>query len=486
MVTQAQAQELSVKKKLLQSLLRCPHRDLAQTIPVFSQALEEDPLFAGKCFYALTLQEFNRIRDLEEAGISFLLTSQFPEHRTAGRILFQDLEPYRAVRASQFIRKDLRSNRQVKGAVTGFLRTLERDQKRFDGAVRVARNPLHQMYVAYHVKPSVRAQTMIFLRKTPEGEIDVDKLLREAATPEDQAKIISEYKVPYRKATSALKKMTPAVWVALIDVMTPVEAVNARASVEKSGVLGDPRIRKLYEGKLAQAKGSEKVTAAHLAERKSARGKDERLEAIVQETRQDKVEKGARITAKTLFLIDRSGSMHTAIEIAKRLCPMAAASCDDEMAVYCFNDTAVKLDYDGSALKDFENAFRMIRSGGQTSIGIGLQKAIRDGFIPEQVVIVTDQGENSKPYLVDEYKKLAKGGEEMRFIFVTVPSSMFSPTDKVVKELEKEGAEVVDYKLDTDMNVAAWYVDMENVVPLLTKGGYIEIVERIMELELPS
>ncbi len=481
-----QTQELSVKKKLLQSLLRCPHRDLAQTIPIFSQAMEEDPLFAGKCCYALTLQEFNKIRDLGEAGISFLLTSQFPEHRIAGRILFQDLEPYRAARAANFVRRGLKPNRQAKSAVTRFIRTLEGDQRRFDGAVRVARKPIHQMYVAYHIKPSGRAQTIVFLKKTPEGEIDIDKLLREAGTPEDQARIISEHRVPYRKATSALKKMTPAVWVALIDVMSPVEAVNARAAVERSGVLEDKRIRALYEDKLAQAKDSERVTAIHLVERKSARGSDERLEAIVQETRQDKVEKGGRITAKTLFLIDRSGSMHTAIELAKRLCPMAAASCDDEMAVYCFNDTAVKLEYSDNTLKEFERAFRMIKSGGQTSIGIGLQKAIRDGFIPEQVIIVTDQGENSRPYLSDEYLKLIQQGEETRFIFVTVPSPMFGPTDKVVKELESKGAEVVDYRLDTDMNTSAWYVDMENVVPLLTKGGYIEIVERIMELELPA
>jgi len=477
-------QELSAKKKLVQSLLRCPHTDLTQTVPVFSEALEQDPLFAGKCFYALTLDEFNRIRDLEEAGIAFLLTSQYPEHRTAGRCLFQDLEPYRASRASRFVRRDLKPNRQAKAAVLSYLRAIESDKKRFDGAVRVARKQLHQMYESYHVKPSQRAQSIIFDRKIPEGDVDVVKLLRDAKGPEEQARLIVEHRIPYRLATSTLKAMTPAIWVALIEVMSPTEAVNARASVEKSGILGDDRIRKLYESKIEAAAGVAKISVSHLSERKSARGTDKGVEEKIQKVRQEKIDKSARIKMDTLVAVDCSGSMETAIEVAKRVCPQIAAICDAGLAVYCFNDTAWPIKFSGATLQDFEGAFRMIKAGGPTAAGLSVEKAIRDGFVPEQVVIVTDQGENRPPFVHEVYKKSMDDGIDIKFIIITLPG--FDRTDRMHAGLDRAGADVVNFDLDTNVQTSAWYAELENVIPLLTKGGYVELVEKIMALELPS
>lgn len=478
-------QELSAKKQLLQGLMRCPHRELGQTIPVFSNALEKDPLFAGKCLYALTLPDFNKIRDLAESGIAFLLTSPYPEHRTAGRILFQPLEPYRAYRVARFVRNDLKkTNRQVKGAVLQYLRTIEGNTARFDRAVMVARKPLHQMFEFYHIKPSARTQAILFEGRVPEGEIDIIKLLKEAPSPEEQAKLIVEHKVPYRLATSVLKAMTPAIWVALIEIMTPVEAVNARASVERSGILEDSRIRKLYERKLEKSKRADKVSVAHLAERKSARGTDEGLEKIVQEARQEKVDKAARITLNTLIAVDCSGSLEEAIAIAKRLCPMVASICDGEMRVYCFNDVAWPLEFKGTTLKEFESAFRMIKADGATCLGAALKRATDEGFVPEQAVYVTDQGENRRPELAEVYQQLLTANMDPRFIFVTLPG--YDMSDKVVRALERVGADVVDYRVDTKVGRASWYSEMDNVLPLLAKGGYMEIVEKIMALELPS
>lgn len=477
-------QELSAKKELLRSLMRCPHRKLEDTIPIFSDSLNKDPLFAGKCCYALTLDEFNNIRDLEEAGISFLLTSQYPEHRDAGRVCFQSLEPYRAFRVGQFVRKGLKPNRQVKGAVVDYLHTLESNQPRFDGAVRVSGRGLHRLYELYHISPSGRAQTILFDKEVPEGEVDPIILLRKAATPEEQAKIIVDYKIPYRQATSALKGMTPAVWVALIEVMTPTEAIITRASIEKSGILKDPEIRKLYENKLALATKDKRAATSTITERKSAKGRDKRLDKVLSEVRQEKIETGARITIDTLIAVDCSGSMENAIEIAQRICPHIASLCDANMAVYCFNDTAWKLDYTGTTFEDFQKAFRMIRANGSTSLGSALRKAVNEGFVPEQAVYITDQGENAGPTLTDVFKK---EGSDTRFVFVNLGTYLYGRRGlgSVARELEGAGAEVAEFDLNVQVDTPGWYSAIDNFTPLLTKGGYLQIVEKIMALELP-
>jgi len=470
--------ELSAKKELLRSLMRCPHRKLEETIPVFSGALGRDPFFAGKCLYALTLRDYNQIRDLGEAAVAFLLTSPHPEHRDAGRVCLQELEPYRVYRVGNFIRQHLRPNRQVKGAIVDYLRRLESDKKRFDGAAAVARNNLHKLYEFYHIQPAERAQAILFDRRVPEGEVDPILLLRKAATPEEQAKVIVDYRIPYRQATSAVKGMTPAMWVALIEVMTPAEALNLRGRVEKSGILKDREIRKLYEKKLALVAKSQRVATSTITERKSARGTDERLEGIVSKARQEKIETGARITVDTLVAVDCSGSMEKAIEASRRMCPHIASLCDAGLAVYCFNEAAWRLDCGGGTFEDFQKAFKLIRADGSTSLGSALRKAVSDGFVPEQAIFITDQNENHPPALVDVYK----GNEDVRFVFLNLGSPR---TSKVAQQLEGAGAEVTEFEFDAEPDTSGWYSAMDNFMPLLTKGGYLQLVEKIMSLELP-
>jgi Mg-chelatase subunit ChlD len=471
-------QELSAKKEILKTLMKCPHRKLEETKNVFETALKNDPLFAGKCFYALTLDEFNQIRDLEESGISFLLTSPHWEHREAGRVLFQKLEPYRAFRVSNFVKNGLKPNRQVKGAITDYLNMLEANTHRFDGAARVAGSKLHKMYEFYHIKPGKRAQDVLFDNKTADGEVDILEVLRNTEDPNVQAEIISTNKVPYRQATSVIKNLTPAVWVALIDVMSVSEAINARASVEASGILNDKTIRVLYETKLAKAGTDKKVAGSTLGERKSVKGKDERLNEIIKNAEQTKVDNTIGITDDVLLAVDISGSMQSAIELAKRIGPYLATVCKGKLDVMCFNETAVRINYGKGTIEDFRKGFSLIRANGQTSLGSALMKSIADKFIPDIMIIVTDQGENHSPRLETVFNA-AKS--DLRFIFINVPNA----GDVVAKQLEAAGADVSEFSFDVDVDSKGWYSSLDNFSTLLNKGGYDTLVQRIMDLRLP-
>ena len=472
--------ELSAKKELVKSLMRCPHRKLDETISTFQSVLDKDPLFAGKCFYALTFDEFNKIRDLEDSAIAFLLTSPHSEHRDAGRILFQRLEPFRAYRVSKFMKESLKRNRQSNGAVKDYLKTIESNTKRLDGAVKVAASKLHYMYEMYHYPASDRAKNLIFDRKAPEGEVDILEVLRNTNSPEEQAEIIVANKIPYKQATSVIKSLTPAVWVALIEVMSVPEAVNMRAAVEKSGILTDSSIRKLYETKIASAATSKKVASTTLGERKSTKGKDESINKIMKEAEQKKIDTGLKITADTAIFIDCSGSMGIAIEMAKAVCPHIASLCDARLAVYCFNDSAWNVKYTTGTIEDFRKAFNLIRANGGTSLGAPLKKCLVDGFTPEQLIFITDQGENQHPMLADVIKE-TKLQNDLRAVFINTADNHM-----VAEQLERLGVDVTEFEFRSNLQTPGWYADMDNFSTLLTKGGYTDIVEKILTLELPT
>lgn len=477
-------QERSARRLLLQSLLSCPHRKLEEATPVFQEALQRDPLFTGKACYALTMPEYNRIRDLEEIAIATLLTSPFGEHREAGRVLFQKLEPYRAARCAFYIRNSLKKvNRQVKGAVEEYLRALEANPKRFDGAALRARKDLHHLYEFFHIKPGPRAQAILFDDKPPEdSELYWVKALARAQDPAEQAKLIVEHKIPLTVATAVIKALTPAVVAAFIEVMSSQEAINSRSWLEKGGWLQDERLKQLYLAKLEQATKDERASVAAIKERKSAKGQDAEVEAKLAAVAEKKIQTGARITRDTLLAVDVSGSMAASIEVAKRLGSMIAPLCDAQLRVICFREHAFALEVKGEkTLADWEEAFKMVRADGATSLGSALDVAWKSSFIPEQAIFLTDQQENRGPSLHDVYQRMLQEGLDPAFIFVNIRSS----TRQVSDALERAGARVQVFDFNEDMSRPGWWVPLDQVITVLAGEGPVSIVDRIMALELP-
>ena len=470
--------------------------------------MERDPLFAGYAFHALAIstgdaklngllppyrkalsgryppkERFNAIRDLGELGCAHLLCSPHREHREAGRCDFQLLEPYRAGRVAFYIREHLKINRQVRGAVRDYLRALEAHERRFDGAVLRARKTLHHLYEFFHVKPAPRAQAILFDDQPPEGSLPYwVKVLAKVSDPTEQAKLIAEHKIPYPVATAALKHLTPAVVVALIEAMSPVEAVNARGWLERGGWLRDERIKALYLEKISKAAQDRRASVAAMKERQSAKGRDEAVEAAIQQAREAKLREGARITRDTLLAVDVSGSMHAAIEIAQRLGALIAPLCDGELRVICFREYALPLEVKGHTLQDWEEAFRLIKAGGSTSLGCALEKALAEGFFPAQAIYVTDQQENSSPRLFQVYRRLQEEGHDLIFVFLNVRSN----DERVSGQLEEAGARVAVFHFEEDLSKPGWYVSLEQLIPVLTGEGPIHLVDRILALELPA
>jgi len=131
----------------------------------------------------------------------------------------------------------------------------------------------------------------------------------------------------------------------------------------------------------------------------------------------------------------------------------------------------------GGDLAGWEKAFRGIKAGGSTSCGVPLVNMRKKGQYVEQIIMVTDEGENTAPLFVTEL-------QTYRAELKADPAVCLVRTPGGTKQLETQcrGANVgVDvFQFDGD------YYSLPNLVPLLTRPSKMELLIEIMDYPLPS
>lgn len=487
------AESTNLTRQLLQQLTTVPHRDIGELIKTFGQLLRQDPDFVSRAlvWFATT----SKIRDQQEAAIAALMQADpaFPEYREAGRCLLlgedvydieypeklHGLEPYRILRVLQAIAKSERkSPRLVRGVAHDWLASLERQASRFDGIVMKNRKNLKSLYKLVHRAPNPRVQAILFDNKPPaDSKLAVLKQIAASKDVKEQVSLVMQHRIPYTVAVSILPKVTPAVGVALVDVMTPQEALNSRHWVEQSGLLEIPEVKAAFLAKIASASKS----AATIEGRKSAQGANAEVQAAVEKAKEKAaVNVATRITQPVLLLIDKSGSMSTAIEFARKLAERIVPICDD-IAVYAFNQYAVKINFGDGSFASIQKAFRGITDGGGTLIDSGLEMALKDGATPSVIVAVTDGEDSNANMFAQRVAQTSKQiGERINVIMLDTFSGV-NDRDVVTPALESYGVTVDKFEIPNggDYNV------FDNVVSLLAGGKRKSIVERIGEIVLP-
>src|SRR5437588_721764 len=137
MATRQANREQDLRLELLNSLLTTPHRELAKIRPVHQEMVTKDPRFYVR------------------------LSAWYADH--------------------------------------GDVREREADPDWFDGSVLVARKAIKRLYALLHVKPSERAQQILFDENPPaDSRLAALKILARAKTPVEQAEAIIEHRIPYR------------------------------------------------------------------------------------------------------------------------------------------------------------------------------------------------------------------------------------------------------------------------------------------------
>ncbi len=506
---------------ILNTLLTTPHRDLGQLWPIHQEMAKQDPRFYVRL--AAWYNDHGDVRDHKEMFVVGLALSQFEGHRDVGLALLRDLPPYQVARVLDFVhgRKTTRKAsavaaqpkptgrkarkvrvkskavvppkdgkvvesfglfrnppRSLRTEIARYLREREADPEKFDGAVLVARSSIKRMYALLHVKPGDRAQKILFDDDPPpDSRAFALRSLARAGSPAEQARVIVEQRIPFRVAATVVQQWTPTVLLALIDRMSPQELINNLAALQKRGALENSDLKSLIERKLEQAKTSKRVSAFKSGEALKAADLSADLRVKVEDVADAQVKAKGRIQRPTALLIDKSSSMTTAIELGKRIGALISAVCESELYVYAFDSMAYPIERAGDNLSSWEKALAGIHANGMTSCGVGLDALRRKRQYVEQIVMITDEGENTAPMFTDALKAYrAEVKADPNICFVKTPGASNALEDRC----RQAGIAVDAFQFNGD------YYSLPNLVPLLSRPSRLELLMEIMEYPLPT
>lgn len=480
--------EQDLRLRLFNTLLTSPHRDLDKLYPVHEEVIKQDPLFYQRL--GSWYSEKGELRDHKEMFIVNLVRSDFEGHRDVGLALLRELPPYQVCRVLDFIkgrRTDSEKHglfcnvpRSMRTEITRYLREREADPDKLDSSIVFARKAIKRMYAVLHIPPSERAQAILFDDEPPEdSRLYALKLIAKETQPSKQARLIMRHKIPYRIASTVIRTMTPTVLIALINSMTSQELINNMASLRKRGAFDNPEVKALVTEKLEKAKKDKRVSAYKAKEAARVAPVSEDVKQKLDEITETQVKAKGKIKRLTAVLIDSSGSMENAIKLGKQIAAMLSSICEADLFIYAFNTMAYPIEAQGKTLADWEKAFRGINAVGGTSCGIALETMRRKKQYVEQIILVTDGGENNPPLFIPTLKAYqADLKADPNVCFVKIEGSEFS--EHLEEECRREGLLIDSFKFTGD------YYALPNLLPLVSKPSKLELLEEIMGWPLPK
>ncbi len=376
--------------------------------------------------------------------------------------------------------------RSLRTEIVRYLREREADADWFDSTVLSARKAVKRLYALNHIKPGDRAQRVLFDEEPPrDSRLFALRLLSKAQSPAEQAHAIVENRIPYRVACTVVTQMTPAVLMALIEQMSPQELINNIASLKSRGAFDNADLKALIELKLEEAQTARRVSALKTSEAIKAAPVSADVKAKLEKIADTQVKAKGRIQRPTALLIDKSGSMSLAIELGKRIGALISAVCESDLFVYAFDTMAYPIDrpFDlaqGKARDDlasWERALTGITAGGGTSCGAAIEVMRKKAQIVEQIILVTDEQENTGPLFV---QALAKYRSELK----ADPNVCIVRTPGATSGLETQ-CRAAGVSVDT-FQFAGDYYSLPNLVPLLSKPSKLDLLMEIVEYPLPK
>ncbi len=475
MVTLKNAEQ-DLRLEMLNSLLTTPHRKLQEVAELHELLVQLDPIFYGHL--AVWYQHNGDVRDHKEVFVGNLLTSQLPEHRSAGFVMLQQLPPYQVARIVDFMKEHRHKvPRCARTAVSEYLRKREANPKLFDRSALRGRKAMKHLYATLHIKPNERANAVLFKDTPPEDSLAFAlKQLAKAATPAEQAQLIVQQGIPYAIAIGAVKQITPTVLVALIHAMSPQEVINNLNSLKQRGAMDHPEVKALINEKLEAAQTANRVSAFKSLVAADAAELDEETVAKLEQIANEQVKKRGNIAKPTGLLVDKSGSMTEALEVGKRLAALISGITTADLFVYAFDTMPYAVQAKGKELTDWEKAFKHFQATGGTSIGCGVEAMRHKRQLVEQIILVTDEGENTAPYFVDALDAYRRALNVMPHVVIVRVGGSY---DWIETQLKQKQVPVETFTFKGD------YYSLPNLVPLLSRPSRLELLIEILDTPLP-
>ena len=468
--------ESDLRLDMLNSLLTTPHRELGKVAEVHKTMVELDPIFYGHL--AVWYQKNGDVRDHKEVFIGNLLTSNLTEHRDAGFVLLQEFPPYQVSRIVDFLKLHRgKVPRSTRTAVRRYLEIREKNSVFFDRSALRARKAMKHLYATLHIKPNSRADAVLFKDNPPEDSLAFAlKLIAFASSPIEQAQLIVEYKIPYTIAVGAIKQVTPTILVALINSMSPQEVINNLKALQSRGAMDNPQVKALIDEKLDLARGDTRVAALKARVATDVATLDAETVTRLERVMDEQVQRRGTITKPTALLVDKSSSMESAIELGKRIAALISGIASSDLFVYAFDTLPYQVKASGNQLSDWERAFTHLKAGGATSIGAPIEAMRLRKQRVEQIILVTDEGENTAPYFADTYDAYKREMNVEPSVLVVKVGYSYDWLERKLKERQAS--------VDT-FTFAGDYYSLPNLIPLLARPSRLELLMEILETPMP-
>ena len=289
--------------------------------------------------------------------------------------------------------------------------------------------------------------------------------------------LIAEYRVPFATAIGVVGEVTPALLVALIGQMSPQEVINHLGALKRRGAFDHDEVRALIERRIEAAQKDKRVSAMKVKVAQEAAGDlGEDVAEALADAADAQIKAKGRIERPTALLVDKSGSMEQALEVGKRLAAMISSIAAEDLFVWAFDTMPYAVEATGERLADWEAAFDGIRAGGMTSLGAPLEAMKRAHQYVEQIVYVTDEGDNTSPLCQDGYRAYQRAMNVSPDVVIV---KVGYANDMVEAPLRQCGARVETYTFEGD------YYALPNLVPMLSKASRLELLLEIMSTPLP-
>lgn len=451
------ATERDVRAALLDSFLHASHGKLGTIHDVHAEALERDAIFYGHL--ARWYIENGAVRDHQELFVAHLISSPLPAHRVHGAVLMQRLRVYQVARVVKYARERLHvRGRALRRAVETWLRRREAHEAWFDECAIRDRRTLKGLYASLHIKPSLHAQRVLFDDAPPQGSrVEVARrLARLADDPAAQARLIVEHHIHYTTALGAVKHWTPMLLFALVKVMTAPQVITNLAMLQRRGAFACPETKALLDQRIREAVTCNRVCDFKTVVALRAVGHDARVSGGLLESLQKRLRNRGTIDVPTALFVDKSSSMDEAVEIGKQLAILCSTVAARDLHVFAFDSLPFEIVPQRRDIGGWEEAFGPIRANGTTSIGAPFLRL--KGRRVEQIVVITDGEENSRPMFRDALETYEhQHGVRCRVIIIRVGGrNVATPLEQSLRDRE---ITVIPFKGD--------YYNLPNVVPML-------------------
>jgi hypothetical protein len=402
------------KNQILSELSKSPHGKLNEYVAVGQKAAMQEPEFLAH------LIAWDRIKGaIRDAKVALPVVSLsrlgFPDELAENSLAHMGmLGPREFLRAFRFA-TELRipGRMRVRRLIEAYLRETEASYPKWERLAVQHRGTLKELYGLGHVKPSGKADSILFKGERPSGSVFEAIAGLKDMTPQEAAGTIMERRIPFLIAMGALgaKAKEPDLVLALIDRMSPTELVTNTKMLEKLGIKTNPALRGAYEQALTKASKSKKnvLKTTRAAEAIEDVDLKEKLRGL-----QEKQLASSGVEGNWLVLGDKSGSMEKAIESARQVAAVLAKMVKGKVWLVFFNDSPQTIDVTGASLDTIKKATEYIKAGGSTSIGCGLKRMLESNEEVDGIAIVSDAAENTAPLFPDVYKQYCeKIGKEV-------------------------------------------------------------------------